>query len=208
MANNINQCSDSDKLSALLRLKRHEQPKPEFWHKFEREFEEKRLQALVKPSWSSLFGKVWGEHRAWVVPATAAPVLLAMVSYLFFFTPLDDSHTQALAGVSSPEEQPQQTLENMVLEDPLTGEPLNFVFGEFSPGEFSPEVTQQGPISFVADNLAKNLPNAQARGFRTELTQDVLEKDPSVARHQVALVSYSRDTSAASSAPTGGQMSF
>ncbi|MCH8474321.1 MAG: hypothetical protein LAT55_03730 [Opitutales bacterium] len=205
MLNNKNTNPDNDKLSALLRLKRHEQPTPEFWHKFERDLEEKRLQALVKPAWSSWFGKVWSEHRAWVVPATAAPVLLVTASFLFFFSSSDSS--QNVAGVSGQGEHPQRSLENMVVEDPLTGEPLNFVFGEFSPNEFTQDIVQ-GPVSFVADNLAKNLPNAQARGFRTELTQDVLEKDRSAAHHQVALVSYSRDTSAEASAQVGGQMSF
>ena len=205
MSKNPKQWSDSQKISALLQLKRHEKPAPEFWHKFEREMEEKRLQALVKPSWSSWMGKVVTEHRAWIAPVTALPLLIVSAAYLFYFS--SEEGPQSIAGISSDTEDQHESASGTMAKDPLTGEPMDIFSGDFSVGDFPAEIAVQGTISFVADNLAKAVPNEEVKGFRTELTQDVLEKDLSDGPNQIALVSFSREGSEEYSS-SRNQMSF
>src|SRR5690606_15715796 len=57
-------------LETLLQVERLEKPSPEFWRDFERELQEKRLKALVKPGRRE---RIWG----WLAPKMPALVPLS-----------------------------------------------------------------------------------------------------------------------------------
>jgi hypothetical protein len=61
----------------LLQLKKSERPEPEFWAKFERELESKRLRALVQPETLAVRALRWMRRAAFVaVPLTATAAVV------------------------------------------------------------------------------------------------------------------------------------
>lgn len=86
----------------LLQVKRLEKPGREFWDGFERELQQKQLQALVRPS-------VWGKARAvllWApahfgqISAAAILSLAATCAAVFFMTGTDQPIEIALSETS------------------------------------------------------------------------------------------------------------
>lgn len=74
-------------LEILLQLKRLEKPGPEFWDRFDRDLEQRRLKALVKPRpsarWLSLFR---GKHP--VLASMGAAVCVTLLA-IFWMVPSD-----------------------------------------------------------------------------------------------------------------------
>jgi hypothetical protein len=67
----------------LLRLKRAEQPLPEFWQEFDRRLREKQLSALVapKPWWQRMgLAGAWGSLRRIQVPLGAAAIVTVTIA--------------------------------------------------------------------------------------------------------------------------------
>ncbi|MCC5841776.1 MAG: hypothetical protein JJT96_16805 [Opitutales bacterium] len=61
----------------LLQLKKSERPEPEFWARFERELESKRLRALVQPESFAVRALRWVRRAAYVaVPLTATAAMV------------------------------------------------------------------------------------------------------------------------------------
>ncbi len=75
---------DKVSLEDLLRLKRMEEPGPEFWDKFDRDLERKRLKTLVaKESWAVRFVH-WTVHRAFPVLALGGAAAAVLTLALYF----------------------------------------------------------------------------------------------------------------------------
>lgn len=89
----------------LLQLKRSERPEPEFWAKFDKELESKRLRALVQSD--SLATRVlrWVRRTAYVaVPLTATAALLFSVRGTDLIPTTDGAPLPQAADVSAPGE--------------------------------------------------------------------------------------------------------
>lgn len=66
----------------LVQLKRLERPDPDFWTAFERELQQKQLQALVKPSrWSKLRWALMSPRPAVASLAVVAAACAALISF-------------------------------------------------------------------------------------------------------------------------------
>jgi len=67
-------------LEDLLRLKRHERPKPEYWARFDRELNEKVWRTLVQPAesrwgWFTAFSQ---KHLRWMAAGAVSVLTLAL----------------------------------------------------------------------------------------------------------------------------------
>lgn len=68
-------------LEDLLKLKRHEEPEPAFWDRFERDFEQRRLRALMSRESTGVlsFGLHWMRQTGWAFGALAAALAVAFI---------------------------------------------------------------------------------------------------------------------------------
>lgn len=71
----------------LLKLKRAEKPEAEFWEQFERELQQKQLQALMRPSVWMRLSRLALPPRSWpALSAVAAALALAVLALFALFS--------------------------------------------------------------------------------------------------------------------------
>jgi hypothetical protein len=88
----------------LIRLKRTERPRAEFWASFESQMRAKQLAAIVvkRPWWDGAARIVSGALRYSLPVAAAASVALVWVGIRYAGAPAPAAHGLALAGASAP----------------------------------------------------------------------------------------------------------
>jgi len=138
----------------LLKLKRAEKPAAEFWVRFERELQQKQLQALVRPSrWERIGGLFSAPRLSWraLSAAVAAAAFLAAGAFSFFEFFADfEIEAQEFAS------QEVEVVEFVPIVDELEIKP------EIKTEEL---VVRSGGASFVVDALRPDEANIES--FRT-----------------------------------------
>lgn len=71
-------------LDQLLELKRLEKPPADFWAGFERELQQKQLQALVRPSWWARLQAAVSSAPAYFAPVSTAAILCLTAGLVVF----------------------------------------------------------------------------------------------------------------------------
>jgi hypothetical protein len=76
-------------LEQLLRLKRHERPRPEYWERFDRELREKALRALVQPApWHARWSHILVSRVApWLALGATSVVIAGFAMHNNFLQP-------------------------------------------------------------------------------------------------------------------------
>lgn len=151
-------------LEDLLKLKRHEAPKADFWAGFERDFQKRRLRALMEDDERSARFGFWRQLFLWG-PVSGGAV--AAIVFLFVSIPHGPGPGGATAGTGNPE------LASAAVPEPASSQASFVVAGlpESPPArDFVPSV-EDGRSRFVFDALASD---QDARGFRRILSNAVL----------------------------------
>lgn len=159
-------------LEELLRLKRAEQPAPEFWAKFERELRQKQLTALVqKRRWWDSFPLLLS-RRVYLPAGAAAAVAFTLVT-VRYVAPLRIADTQSVSQQFASADLPLEVLPTTVVDgldrahvmtrlEPTvvataTGTPAAEIAetAELMPAMLAPRESESPSARSIAANLAR-----------------------------------------------------
>lgn len=152
-------------VTQLLQLKRLEKPDPDFWAGFERELQQKQLQALVKPSPWAKVQAVFAAPRASLASLSAiSAVSVAAILAVFSF----QGRTSEGFELASVERIDQQ------VEPILLVEPVDPVVSEETEDAAAINAPSRTDAFFVVDALRPDGANATPESFRTVAVPETL----------------------------------
>jgi hypothetical protein len=155
----------------LLQLKRLEKPTAEFWSGFERELQQKQLQALMRPSpWAKIRAALSAvpAHLAPVSAAAALCITAGLVAFSFFTAEDRAVEFAAIEARHAPEES-LVLADALALEGEAAEEPVVFVpHTDFVVDAIVPEGSNAAPASFKTYYVVEafHIGGPQPLGFR------------------------------------------
>lgn len=163
-------------VESLLQLKRHERPAPEFWEGFDRRFEQKRLQALVRrPSPAIRLAMLFGALASPKVALSGAS--LAAVALLLagngFFTTSSPVTPMTTHGTPAAEVETRSPITSVAAAEIHSGSSTSFALDTLSLGHNSRTAAasterlsaDRSSRVFFATGTIANAPVAGATGF-------------------------------------------
>ena len=101
---------DHDEISKLLRLKRFEQPPPDYFERFMEEFKERqRSQLLREPAWRIAWDRMWALLGEQIRPRLAYGLAYAAILIAAAIASVNILESRPVGVASAPEQRPAQT---------------------------------------------------------------------------------------------------